>query len=336
MLIPKITASSFVSLPLSPCMLIPKITASSFVFLHLSPCMLIPKITASSFVSLHLSPCMLIPNLPACWLPKSLPLLVSLLHLSPFICLPACWLPKSLPLLVSLLHLSPFICLPAYWFPKSPFFICLPSFVSLHADSQNHRLFSCLPSFVSLHADSQNLPSSFVSLHLFPCMLITEIAAAPSLPSSFVSLQLSPCMLIPKISLLHLSPFIPQIAGGYRGSYFSKIGLLISTIAKWSWCRCRLVSLHLSPCMISILGCSWLPLPPCLPSFVLSPFIALHVSPSVGSCVRLRPRPSKPFICLPTSSGMLSGVYAGVIKFHAWNMWHIRLSKKSSGQHTSW
>ena len=106
--------------------------------------------------------------LPACWLPKSLPLLVSLLHLSPcmlipkisllhlspFLCLPACWFPKSPPL-----QLSPFICLPACWFPKSPFFICLPSFVSLHADSQS------------------------------PCMLITEIAAAPSLPSSFVSLH---------------------------------------------------------------------------------------------------------------------------------------------------
>ena len=60
----------------------------------------------------------------------------------------------------------------------------------------------------------------------------------------------------------------PQIAGSYRGSYFSMPGLLIPKIAKWSWCRCRLVLLHLSPCMISILGCSWLPLPPCLASFV--------------------------------------------------------------------
>ena len=52
--------------------------------------------------------------------------------------------------------------------------------------------------------------------------------------------------------------FFPQIAGSYRGSYFSMIGLLIPKIAKWSpfWvalgCRCRLVSLHLSPFMISI------------------------------------------------------------------------------------
>ena len=225
---------------------------------------------------------MLIPNLPACWLPKSLPLLVSLLHLSPFICPPACWLPKSLPLLVSLLHLSPFICLPACWFPKSPFFICFPSFVS----SQNHRLFSCLPSFVSLHADSQNLPSSFVSLHLSPCMLI------PNLPACWLPKSL-PLL----VSLLHLSPFIPQIAGSYRGSYFSMTGLLIPKIAKWSWCRCRLVSLcvpsfvplhdlhsglplaaaaALSPKLVSLhdlhsKGCSWLPLPPGPPSFVFQP-----------------------------------------------------------------
>ena len=58
-------------------------------------------------------------------------------------------------------------------------------------------------SFVSLHLSpcvliSKIPASSFVSLHLSPCMLITEIPAAPSLPS-FVSLHLSPCMLIPKI-----------------------------------------------------------------------------------------------------------------------------------------
>ena len=92
--------------------------------------------------------------------------------------------------------------------------------------------------------------------------------------------------------LIHFSPF-PQIAGSYRGSYFSMTGLLIPENAVWSLRRCRLVSqaclsLHdfpvalflaaaaalsclpsLSPFMISLLGCSWLPLPPCLPS--LSP-----------------------------------------------------------------
>ena len=144
-------------------------------------------------------------------------------------------------------------------------------------------------SFVSLHlspcmliteiAAAPSLPSSFVSLHLSPCMLITEIAAAPSLPSSFVSLHLSPCMLIPKItassfvslplspcmlipkiSLLHLSPFI---------------------------CLPSFVSRHAdsqSPCMISILGCSWLLLPP--PCFLVA-----------GSW----------------AAQMLSGVYAGII-----------------------
>ena len=64
-------------------------------------------------------------------------------------------------------------------------------------------------------------------------------------------------------------------------------------------CRCCLVSLQMSPFMISILLYSWLPLPPCLPSFVslhslsfasqcrflcppppASPFIAFHLSPS--------------------------------------------------------
>ena len=63
--------------------------------------------------------------------------------------------------------------------------------------------------------------------------------------------------------------------------------------------RCRLVSLHLPPFMISILACCWVRLPPCLPSFVTlhsllfvsqcwflcppplaSPFIAFHLSPS--------------------------------------------------------
>ena len=315
--------SSFVSLHLSPCMLISKISLlhlSSFICLpacwfakspplHLFPFLCLPACLFPKAPPLQLSPFIC---LPACWFPKSpfficLPSfvslhadsqspcmliteiaaapIVSLLHLSPFICLPACWLPKSLPLLVSLLHLSPFICLPACWFPKFPFFMCLPSFVSLHADSQNHRLFSCLPSFVSLHADSQSLPSSFVSLHLSPCMLI------PNLPACWL-----PKLLPLLVFLLHLSPFIPQIAGSYRGSYFSMTVLLIPKIAKWSWCRCRLVSLcvpsfvplhdlhsglplaaaaALSSKLVSLhdlhSGCSWLPLPPCPPSFVFQP-----------------------------------------------------------------
>ena len=168
--------------------------------------MLITEIAAapslpSSFVSLHLSPCMLITEIAAA---TSLP--------SSFVSLHADF--QNFPL-----HLSSFICLPACWFPKSP-----P--VSLHADSQNHSLFSCL----------QNLPSSFVFLHLSPCMLIPKITA-----SSFVSLPLSPCMLIPKITAssvvsLHLSPC-----------------MLITEIAAAPSLPSSFVSLHAdsqSPCML--------------------------------------------------------------------------------------
>ena len=55
-------------------------------------------------------------------------------------------------------------------------------------------------------------------------------------------------------------PLFPQIAGSYKGSYFSKIGLLIPKIPP----AATSVSFHLSPFMISILACSWL----LLPSFV--------------------------------------------------------------------
>ena len=78
-----------------------------------------------------------------------------------------------------------------------------------------------------------------------------------------------------------------------RGSYFSKIGLLIPTIPKWSWRRCRLVSLHLAPCMI--LACSWPPLPPCLPSFVF--LHDLHSALLLAAAAAL-----SPFICLPAWS----------------------------------
>ena len=75
-----------------------------------------------------------------------------LLHLSPFICLPACWLPKSLPLLVSLLHLSP--CMLITEIAAAP---SLPSsFVSLH-------LSPCM--LITEIAAAPSLPSSFVSLH---------------------------------------------------------------------------------------------------------------------------------------------------------------------------
>ena len=87
-------------------------------------------------------------------------------------------------------------------------------------------------------------------------------------------------------------PGVYQIAGSYRGSYFPMTVLQIAEIAGWSGCRwclvcevnliclssyfpfwaglgcyCRLVSPSFSPCMLSLLGRSWLP--PFLPS--LSP-----------------------------------------------------------------
>ena len=43
----------------------------------------------------------------------------------------------------------------------------------------------------------------------------------------------------------------PQIAGSYRGSYFSKVGLLITEIAAAPSLPSSFVSLHLSPCMLT-------------------------------------------------------------------------------------
>ena len=103
---------------------------------------------------------------------------------------------------------------------------------------------------------------SFVSLHLSP-FVIFILACSWLPPAAFICLP----SCVSNFGLL-LAACIPQIAGSHKGFYFSKIALLIPTIAKWSWCRCRLVSLHLPPCMISILACSWLSLPPCLPLFV--------------------------------------------------------------------
>ena len=44
--------------------------------------------------------------------------------------------------------------------------------------------------------------------------------------------------------------FLPQIAGSYRGSYFSKVGLLITEIAAAPSLPSSFVSLHLSPCVL--------------------------------------------------------------------------------------
>ena len=98
----------------------------------------------------------------------------------------------------------------------APAFVCLPSFVSLH--DLHSGLLLAAPAFICLPAWSPFWPA-------LGC------------------------------SCLHLSPFIPQIAGSYRGSYFSMTGSLIAEIARWSWCRCRLVSLHLSSNLVSALCC---------------------------------------------------------------------------------
>ena len=66
--------------------------------------------------------------------------------------------------------------------------------------------------------------------------------------------------------------------------------------------------------MISILGCSWLPLPPCLPSF--SPFmISLPEEPMVSEHLRIRNKQLLPYEHSKThfaSLKMLSGAYADV------------------------
>ena len=63
----------------------------------------------------------------------------------------------------------------------------------------------------------------------------------------------------------------PQIAGSYRGSYFSKVGLLITEIAAAPSLPSSFVSLHLSPCtLITEIAAA-----PSLPSS----FVSLHLSP---------------------------------------------------------
>ena len=63
----------------------------------------------------------------------------------------------------------------------------------------------------------------------------------------------------------------PQIAGSYRGSYFSKVGLLITEIVAAPSLPSSFVSLHLSPCMLI----TEIAAAPSLPSS----FVSLHLSP---------------------------------------------------------
>ena len=57
-------------------------------------------------------------------------------------------------------------------------------------------------------------------------------------PSHQTSLCVFVCFPCPVLAMLIFN----QIAGSYRGSYFSTTGLLTPEMAKWSWYRCRLVS----------------------------------------------------------------------------------------------
>ena len=66
-------------------------------------------------------------------------------------------------------------------------------------------------------------------------------------------------------------PFVPQIAGSYRGSYFSKVGLLITEIAAALSLPSSFVSFRLSPCMLI----TEIAAAPSLPSS----FVSLHLSP---------------------------------------------------------
>ena len=67
--------------------------------------------------------------------------------------------------------------------------------------------------------------------------------------------------------------FFPQIAGSYRGSYFSKVGLLITEIAAAPYLPSSFVSLHLSPCILI----TEIAAAPSLPSS----FVSLHLSPCI-------------------------------------------------------
>ena len=77
--------------------------------------------------------------------------------------------------------------------------------------------------------------------------------------------------LLVKTKFLLTSFLFPQIAGSYRGSYFSKVGLLITEIAAAPSLPASFVSLHLSPCVLI----TEIAAAPSLPSS----FVSLHLSP---------------------------------------------------------
>ena len=190
--------------------------------------------------------------------------------------------------------------LPPAWSPWLPLQPCLPSFVSLH-DLHSGLLSAAPATLPPLICPSLICPPAWsplgcrcrlVSLHLSPCMISIlgcSWLSLPCLPSFF--------------SLFWAAALSPFICPPAWSSFVPLHDLLLAAVAAlspficlpaWSpfWAALG-VSLHLSPCMISILGCSWLPLPPCLPSFV-----SLHdlhsglLLPAVAAL--------SPFICLVT------------------------------------
>ena len=111
-----------------------------------------------------------------------------------------------------------------------------------------------------------------------------------------------------------VSYLLPQIAGSYRGSYFSMTGLLIPEIAVWSLHRCRLVSQACLPSWFpfwAALGCRCrLVYQACLPSWF--PFWAAL---GCRCCVVSQLVSYWKTHFANFSSEMLFGVYAGVISY---------------------
>ena len=100
--------------------------------------------------------------------------------------------------------------------------------------------------------------------------------------------------LLPGLNVLFDSRVFPQIAGSYRGSYFSKVGLLITEIAAAPSLPSSFVSLHLSPCMLI----TEIAAAPSLPSS----FVSLHLSPCMSPCMlisKISLLHLSPFLCLP-------------------------------------
>ena len=299
-------------------LLIPTMVAMPLHDLH-SVLLLAASATASpSFVSLH-------------DLHSGL-LLAAVAALSPFIFLPV-WSPfwaaalhdlHSGLLLAAPATLPPFICPPA-WSPFWPALRCPCHPASLHLSPCMISILGCSwLSFVSLHdLDSGLLLAAaaalspficlpawspfwaalgcgcrLVSLHLFPCMIsilgCSWLPLPPCLPS-FVSCMIS----ILACSWLPLPPCLPSFVplhdlhSGLLSAAPATLPPFICLPA-WSpfWAA---LGFHLSPCMISILGCSWLPLPPCLPSFVS--LRDLHSGLLLAAVAAL-----SPFICFPAWS----------------------------------